>query len=362
VEGPLDAGPTDAVPPSLHDLACVVHVHSTFSDGTATVPEIAAAARRSGADGVLLTDHDTMEAKRRGLEGWHDDVLVLVGVEVSPPAGHLLAFGLDEEIDHAGLGEDQISAAVASRGALGFPAHPFSEGSRMSRRIGRPHPWAPLAGGHFTGIEVWSLVTEAAESWASPLEALRFLRSSGVEVDGPPTRNLAGWDSLCTQRRCVGIAGLDSHQSGVRLPGGRVLSPLPHERFFAHLRTHVLCAAPPTGDVPHDRALVFDALREGRCYMSVDGLADARGFAFWAEGDEGVAPMGARASLPLTLRAELPRPASVRVLGDGRELARRSGRALELRVEKPGAYRVEASLEVGGRARTWVLSNPVYAR
>src|SRR5687768_14019662 len=68
----------------MQDLACVVHLHSGYSDGTGTVPEIARAARRARADVVLLTDHDTLEAKRRGEEGWYGEVLVLVGEEVSP--------------------------------------------------------------------------------------------------------------------------------------------------------------------------------------------------------------------------------------------------------------------------------------
>ena len=68
----------------MHDLACVVHLHSTHSDGTGTVPEIARAAARAKADVVLLTDHDTLEAKRRGEEGWYGDVLLLAGEEVSP--------------------------------------------------------------------------------------------------------------------------------------------------------------------------------------------------------------------------------------------------------------------------------------
>jgi predicted metal-dependent phosphoesterase TrpH len=45
------------------DLACVMHVHSTCSDGSGTVAEIAAAAAASGVDVVLLTDHDTLAAR-----------------------------------------------------------------------------------------------------------------------------------------------------------------------------------------------------------------------------------------------------------------------------------------------------------
>ena len=59
----------------VHDLACVVHLHSTYSDGTGTVPQIARAAKHAGVDVVLLTDHDTLAAKERGEEGWHGEVL-----------------------------------------------------------------------------------------------------------------------------------------------------------------------------------------------------------------------------------------------------------------------------------------------
>ena len=67
----------------------MVHVHSRFSDGTATVPELVESVAASGADVLLLTDHDTVEAKHHGYEGWHGDVLLLVG-----QLGFALAFVL----------------------------------------------------------------------------------------------------------------------------------------------------------------------------------------------------------------------------------------------------------------------------
>ena len=111
----------------MHDLACVVHLHSTHSDGTGTVRQIARAAARARADVVLLTDHDTLEAKRRGEEGWYDDVLVLAGEEVSPLGrDHYLAFGIDTVIRHRGLDACGIARAVRDAGGFGFAAHPFS--------------------------------------------------------------------------------------------------------------------------------------------------------------------------------------------------------------------------------------------
>src|SRR5215212_8726182 len=141
----------------MHDLACVVHLHSTYSDGTGTVRQIARAARRSGADVVLLTDHDTLEARHRGEEGWHGRVLVLVGEEVSPRGGnHYLAFGVERPIDHRGLAPARILEAVEQAGGFGFAAHPFSQGSESFRRKGMP--WTDLDAEALAGIEVWSFV------------------------------------------------------------------------------------------------------------------------------------------------------------------------------------------------------------
>ena len=347
----------------LHDLACVVHVHSTFSDGRATVAEIVESARITGADAVLLTDHDSLEARRHGLEGWHGPVLLLVGVEVSPRGGHFLAFGLDEEIDHRGRTEAEICSIVHQAGALGFPAHPFSEGSHISTRIGRPHPWGELDRDDYTGIELWSLMTESAEACASVRELIAFLRDPETGMDGPPARNLEQWDRLCRRRRTVAIGGLDAHASGIRV-GRRVLTPLPNRRFFGLLRTHVLCAGRPTGRLSDDRKRVYEALSEGRCYLAVDALADPNGFELWAEGSAGRLEMGSEAAAgDWTVRARVPRSAELRLLRDGTEVERLA-EATELSSPAPqaGVYRLEARLEAGGRARTWIISNPLYLR
>lgn len=349
--------------PCSRDLACVVHVHSTWSDGTATVPELAAAAARADADAVLLTDHDSLEAKRRGEEGWHGRVLVLVGEEISPSVGHYLAFGVEEEVEHDGRSEREIARAVRDAGGIGFPAHPFSEGARISKRVGRPHAWRDLDTDLHTGVELWSLCTDAAEGWARLGEAIAFLRHPERAFDGPPRRNLEAWDRLCLRRRVVAIGGLDAHQSGLRV-GGRVLSPLRNERIFQLLRTHVLVERPPTGDLASDREMVYAALREGRCYLAVDSLAPGRGFQLWAEGPEGRLPMGAEAPAGRwTIRARVPAAARLSLVCDGRVVRNANAvEALDTEVGGAGVYRVEARLRRGGRERLWILSNPIYLR
>ena len=147
---------------TLHDLSVVVHVHSTHSDGTATVPEIAAAAAATGAGAVLITDHDAVAPG----EGYHGGVLVLSGLEVSPKhAGHYLAFGVAEPIDHEHLDPAGIARAVTAAGGAGFAAHPFARG-----RFG-PAGWPALDDEATLGVELWNIASDvvgpSARRWTS---------------------------------------------------------------------------------------------------------------------------------------------------------------------------------------------------
>jgi hypothetical protein len=343
----------------MHDLACVVHLHSLYSDGTGTVPEIARAARRAKADVVLLTDHDSLEARRRGEERWYEDVLVLVGTEVSPARGnHYLAFGIDREIDHARLDAAGICRAVRDAGGFGFAAHPFSAGSLRFKRAGPGMPFDALDCDALDGIELWSFVNDTGEALAGVRELVRFVAAPARALEHPPERNLRAWDELCRRRPVVGLGGLDAHQFGKRV-GPFALRLMGYARSFRFIRTHVLCAKRPSGRLEHDRDLVYDALRAGRCYIAVDAVAPARGFRFEADdmtmGQE--APAARR-----TLRARTPLGARLRLLRDGRPIASAEGTALDHEVEEPGVYRIEARRPSKGRERTWILSNPIYLR
>jgi hypothetical protein len=348
------------------DISCVVHVHSTYSDGTATVPELVLAARETGADAVLLTDHDTLGARRDGWEGMHDGVFVMVGMEISPKHGHYLAFGVDEEPSHAGRSAGEIAAAVRAAGGVGFAAHPFSTGGHMlapslARRIVLPHGWPALEEPDgLDGLELWSLTTDAAEGWRTPAEAWRWLQDPEAAVAlGPPAHHLRRWDALSARRRVPAVAGLDGHAPGIRVQG-RVRSPLSHERTFRLLRTHLVADRALTGDTDGDRATVIRALGSGSAWVSCPFVAAADGARFWVEtGDGRVVGMGGETRAGrATLRLRLPRPADVHVLRDGSPCHAAEGARVDLDIDAPGAYRVEA--RIGGRL--WLLSNPIHLR
>jgi hypothetical protein len=348
------------------DVSCVVHVHSTYSDGTATVPELLGAAAHAGADAVLLTDHDTLEARRDGLEGLHDGVFLLVGTEVSAKQGHYLAFGVAEEIPHAGLTAGEIAAAVRAAGGLGFAAHPFSAGGHMlyapvARRIVRPHGWTALEEPDgCDGLELWSLTTDAAETWRTPADAWRWLRDPEAAVgEGPPAHHLRRWDALSARRRVPAIGGLDGHAPGLRLRG-RVRSPLPHAHTFGLLRTHLVCERALSGDLDLDRRTLMRALAAGAAWVTCPFVAPAYGARFWAVRSDGsTVPMGGETHAgPAVLRVRLPRAADITLVRDAAALHDVHAAQLEFDVERPGVYRIEARVD----GRLWLLSNPVHFR
>jgi hypothetical protein len=352
--------------PAAFDVSCVAHVHTTYSDGTATVPEVLDAARAAGADALLVTDHDTLDARRDGWEGMHAGVFLLVGTEVSPKQGHYLAFGVDAEIPHQGRTALQIAAAVRAAGGVGFAAHPFSTGgsmlvSQLARRIVRPHGWPALdhpAG--CEGIALWSRTADAAEGWRTPAEAVRWLRDPEAAVaQGPPAHHLRRWDALSARRRLPAIGGLDGHAPGLRVRG-RVRSPLAHARTFGLLRTHLLCERPLDGGTGADRATLLAALRGGAAWLTCPFVAPAHGARFWAERRDGsTVPMGGeKAAEPMALRLRLPEAAEVSVLRDGVLVHAGQTAAVDLDVDRPGAYRVEARVD----GRLWLLSNPIHLR
>jgi hypothetical protein len=342
---PVSDEPGSAVTPEPYDMAAVVHVRSTYSDGASTVPEIVEAAADAEADAVLLTDGDSLQARRDGHEGWHQGVLLLVGLETPGSGGRLLKFGID-------------GATRAEAGAgIGFSTDPAAGTG------GAPHPWSRLAHSPVAGIELWSLVSAAAQRCRTPRELSAFISRTDDAVDHPPPRNLAEWNRLCRERRMVAIGGVDARHGGLPFAGGRVLSPRRNARLFRMLRTHLLCEGRPTGQLEPDRGLALTALRAGRCFLGRDSLAGTRGFRYYADGPAGFVPMGGvGAAGQWTLHARLPFEAELRLIKDGVELQRADTSALDVEIHEAGAYRVEAWLRALGRMRTWIVSNPVYLR
>lgn len=341
----------------------VVHAHTGLShDSTGTVREILDAAHSAKLDFLVITDHYTPKIFTEGLQGFHDSVLVLHGLEaplgcvrgsgIARRCGSVLALGLQKALDPGMFGRrEDLLAAIRAQGALAIIAHPR----------GVPDP------GYFDladGMEIYDIADTMRERLVDVPRHILDFTLAGAEYQNElflpiverSNWHLAQWDLLTRRRRFVGLAGNDAHQN-LSLFGRRVD---PYDLVFRAVNTHVLA---PT----LTRKSLLAALRAGRCFASFNLLADAAGFQFVArEGDSGsvIGLMGDEISMQerLFLVARSPLPGTLELLRDGVPLRRREGMDLKHAVDRPGVYRVEVSLRVLDRLRPWILANPIYVR
>lgn len=100
-----------------------MHVHTEFSKDSTTSPEeIVKRVKKKGLDGIVVTDHDTMEGVRE-VQKIGSDTIVIPGMEVTTTEGELLGIFIEEEIESEDP-EDVIEEIKEQNGLVVVP-HPF---------------------------------------------------------------------------------------------------------------------------------------------------------------------------------------------------------------------------------------------
>jgi hypothetical protein len=390
--------------PGLNDYRCILHAHAEDSAHTGgTLREMLADAKKAGVSAILLTDHfrpprDFIDGRWRGLK---DGVLFIPGSE----ARGFLIYPMTSILKRMDLKTSDFIATVTAGGGMIFLSH-------IEER--QDHPVAGL-----TGLEIYNRHWDAKQDRASLLaialkltdprqlaelqQAVRLYPDElfAFQCDYPRVY-LGKWDEGTKRGRLTGVAANDCHHNQVLIvkmvdeqtvllgtnvdqdkkmrkvtaalrPGiramtrgrkpGDVLARLdtdPYFRSFRNSSTHVL--APKLTE-----AAIRAALKAGHAFVAHDWMCDPTGFRFGASDSRGnqVALLGDEVKLAdgLTLTAQLPLPAYVRLLRHGKEVARSEGKAtFAFAVKEAGAYRLEAWLKLDGEFRPWLLANPIYVR
>ncbi|MCH0568087.1 CehA/McbA family metallohydrolase [Streptomyces sp. MUM 136J] len=108
------------------------HLHSWHSDGRRTPAGIAHLARAAGLDFVNSSEHNTHAAHAHWADAAGDDLLVMLGEEVTTRNGHMVAVGTDPGtfVDWRYRARDGVFGRFARRvrqaGGLVVPAHPHA--------------------------------------------------------------------------------------------------------------------------------------------------------------------------------------------------------------------------------------------
>ena len=339
-----------------------LHVHTLYSDGTADHRALAHVAADAGLDFLVTSDHNMWVPEE---EGYSSGVLMLVGEEIhdtarKPQADHYIALRISREMRKHASDPQELIDAVREDGGLGFIAHPFEHCGALAR--GEPEmDWVTWDVDGYHGIEIWNYMSEFKSHVSSTAKAVILAFLPQIGMLGPFSETLACWDGLLKQgRKVVAIGGSDAHGTLYGL-GPLHRRTLPYGFLFRAIRTHIMADAPFDGDLAHDREMVYTALQKGHCFIAYDLMGDARGFRFTARGSQ-TALMGDDCVLDGTVHLEAvsPKPAMLRLLREGQEVATARGRKLQYEATQSGAYRLEAYLWGWGRRRGWVFTNPIY--
>lgn len=356
--------------PALYEIIGNFHLHTDYSDGTASHREVATIAAQTGLDVIIYTDHNVWVP---GVEGWHTDpetdtkVLLIMGEEVhdeerSPQVNHYLCLGVDREMREYAARPQALIDAVCQHGGVGFMAHPKE---RPAPLFGEPElPWVDWDVGGFTGIELWNYMSEFKTYITSKSLAILAAFFPSLFISGPLPETLALWDSLLAGGgKTVAIGGADAHANVYSL-GPFKRAVFPYDYLLRSVNTHLLLDAPLSSDFALAKTQVLDALRAGHAFVAYDLAGQSRGFRFTATDGERSASMGdeIQSTDPITYRAVSPLPSDLRLLKDGCPIAGAHGRELTYKMNEPGVFRVEAHRRFRFKRRGWVFSNPIWIR
>lgn len=112
-----------------------IHVHTDISPcSDLKISEIIEHAGERGLHGVCITDHGTMEISRKLSEGFHQDLMLIFGIEYTTSDGDFLLFGPFEDLA-PGLSAVQLLEHVNDSGGAAIAAHPFRDDRPVSEYL-----------------------------------------------------------------------------------------------------------------------------------------------------------------------------------------------------------------------------------
>jgi len=351
-------------------------------------------AKSAGLDFIMLTDHFRLDAKRDGLEGWHGDVLLIVGEEISPRYNHYLAFNINEPIvtkRYEDKPQEYIDA-VNNQGGFGIIAHPDHEGTELFGV--KPFPWIDWSAKGYTGMSIWDLQTDWQDKLKGyPSAFFRYFFPSYC-LSGAREGTLKRWDELNKERRVTGIGEIDNHNAKRRLFGLNFYV-FNFRYAFRTIRTHILTERPfkhnplirPSPSMVEgegggeDIEIMYQAIKDGRVYVAHEYWHSAKGFLFSIGDDEREVGIGGEFFLKnksASIKVNIPTKGLIRIICNGEKIYESSpsplpplqvgrekrkgasnGFGFSFEIKEKGIYRIEVYQKIFGKYRPWIYSNHI---
>jgi hypothetical protein len=111
-----------------------MHIHSSYSqDGEGTPSEIVKVLRKRGLGGMAITDHNSIKGSLDALKLNSPDFLVIPGIEVTTTLGHILGYGVKENIKER-ISPEETVEEIRDKGGIAVIPHPIRWRTGLSKK------------------------------------------------------------------------------------------------------------------------------------------------------------------------------------------------------------------------------------
>lgn len=363
-------------PIGFYDYRGVINVHSSISTGSGSVSEIIRAAKDGGLDFLVFTELNQFTARPQK-PNYSGRLLVSYDNEYSYRKSRVLnIFGLEERTFSNTAEAQLVLSDLVNK----------SEQSSDSGLFVIAHPLRPRYGWEgdippgIQGLEVINLKAIWQNAWLNRKASFFWTlftylfneRLALMRLIEEPQEVIRYWDSQNERRPVLAFAGADA-ESKLKVSRDFFFRFPSYETLLTLASNHILLRSELTGNASNDHKKISEALRKGSFYLSIDTLADPKGFNVTIEAPDGaVHAMGSRLTLKkgMELVVKIPQkprvPFDVLIFRNGERVF--TSNSLETRwvIHETGTYRVKVRviptfpLPDGKKWIPWIYSNSFY--
>ncbi len=343
----------------IFEYSGVIHVHTEHSfDGHGSLEEIVDIAEKLNVDFVCITDHRSLDIKKKIPALRQTDVKLLIGYEMNDAKknNHYLIFNVDEVFPLSMKAEEYVKQ-TRKAGGTGFIAHPYEK--RRSKRTLRTYNWTSWNVEEFDGIEIWNYISEWTDKLRIPLNVIPKILFPNSSIIKPKKQVLKKWDELNNKgMKIAGIGSVDSHENKYSA-GPLSISFLPHRKLFGTIRTNIQTRKPLSSvNAAQD---ILTCLKKGNSYIVNYTHADPYIFycGIESKASEKFALPGEEISInekDLCLFVYLQQDCHVKIIHNGKTKHTEYRNKISYPIKEKGFYRIEVFIGLKG----WLFSNPMY--
>jgi len=348
---------------NFYDYKGAINVHSKLSTGTGTLPEIFESAEKSNLDFLITTDLNTFPLPLTN-NNYFNEVLVMVNSEFSYLDTKLIYIKKksNELINNLGQASavlsEHLSDPVPKSDSLLVWAHPTKKGSKWTGDIPQG----------LDGLEIINLKALWQDSWLH--KKITFIWSFLIYPFNPELaflrlfqraeKQIKIWEELNKSRLRIAFAGTnaESRFNFLKTP----LKFPSYENLFKIVSNHILIRSELTGDYNKDQPKVFNAIKNGQFYLSLDMIGDPKGFLFYLKNGRQKTFMGSTlkfkpgSELKIILPDNIKVPTRIKIYRDNKEQINLTDKVNTYKIKKPGVYRAVVFTKISLPIPNWPVS------